>query len=152
MIPQNLTGNLYETACTNPQQGQIPQNPKYPQPRILTILTFLTIPLLEERRWIWFWTKLRVDGHGLPAAIDQLGGYGHLLPVHSRWDGLYQPSARSDSSESQVSPTKDSDHSDLSELSERSLGWAESLDMLCWRAARCQPVSMCCLPQGLTPR
>jgi hypothetical protein len=33
---------LDETACTNPQQGQIPQNPRYPQPRILTILTFLS--------------------------------------------------------------------------------------------------------------
>jgi len=26
MIPQSLTENLHETACTNPQQGQIHQN------------------------------------------------------------------------------------------------------------------------------
>jgi hypothetical protein len=41
--------------------------------------------------------------------------------------GLYQTSARSDSSESQVPPTEDSDHSDHSE---RSVGWAEALDTI----------------------
>jgi hypothetical protein len=52
MIPQSLTENLHETACTNPQQGQIHQNPSYPQPRILTILTFLSflsVLLVGER-------------------------------------------------------------------------------------------------------
>jgi hypothetical protein len=66
-----------------------------------------------------------MNGHGSPAATDQLGDYGHLFHIHdtprfngkSRLDGLYQTSVRSDSSESQVLPTEHSDHSERSEHS-----------------------------------
>jgi len=73
--------------------------------------------------------KMGSTGNGAAGIIWDDVNFDKLLRNY----GLYQTSERSESSESHVPLTEDSDHSDLSEHSdhsERSLGWAEALDII----------------------